>query len=320
MILLFLIPALLVLAISYCTYRICFYSHPDKHPSPYDPMEGPQYEVQQENIHRAVGIMEKYPFEPVTITATDGTGLFARYYHFQDGAPVIIMVHGYRSAAFRDCCGGHALSRKLGFNALVVDQRAMGNSGGTTVTFGVRERFDCLQWANYVHDRFGPDVPILLFGLSMGAATVLMASELELPDSVACILADSPYSTPKAIIRKVCQDLHYPPDLVYPFIWLGALIFGRFRLDSCCAKEAVSHAKMPILLIHGQEDHLVPCPMSGEIQRACGSWAESHTFPKAGHGLSYMTDPVRYETVIYRFLREIPEVGSWIRKDFTLPS
>ena len=289
-------------------YRTAFYSHPQKRAKSTDALIGPQYQVVAENIHRMSSIMERIPYEPVAIRSYDGLHLYGRYYHVSDNAPLEILFHGYRSHPYRDCSGGHALSRKLKLNTLVVDQRSHGASDGQTISFGVKERKDCLAWSNYAAQRFGKEVPLILSGLSMGAATVLMASELDLPKSVACIIADSPYSSPKAIIEKVCADKGYPVGLCRPFLWLGALIFGGFRLDSCTAEDAVRHAKVPILLLHGEDDRLVPCDMSLQIAANCASRVEVATFPDAGHGLCYLTDPLRYEYVITNFLHSIPEL------------
>lgn len=304
------------LVISAATYRRCFYSPPGRHNKPYERMEGEQYTPVEENLFRIISIMERYSCEKVSIAAFDGTSLNGRYYHIMDGAPLLILCHGYRSSSLRDCCGGHALARKMGFNALVIDQRCHGSSGGRTITFGIRERHDVVSWVNWANERFGTDTPIMLFGLSMGAATVLMGCGLGYPDNVVCVMADSPYAAPADIILKVCKDEGYPPRLSYPFIWLGALLFGRFRLDGCTAREAVRHAKVPILLIHGEDDRLVPCSMSTEIAGACASRVTIRTFPGAGHGLSYMVDPRRYEREIFAFLSRIPAISPWIREDF----
>lgn len=306
----------LILVISYYTYRECFYSPPGKHNTPYDPLVGEQYQAVGDTIFRVSSIMERYPYEDVAITAHDGTPLRGRYYHFRDGAPLVILCHGYRSSALRDCCGGHALVKKMGFNALVIHQRCHGDSGGRTITFGIRERRDLLGWIEYSNRRFGDQTPILLFGLSMGAATVLMGNALGYPDNVACIMADSPYSAPGDIILKVCKDRGYPPKLCYPFIYLGAMLYGHFRLDTCTAVEAVRHARVPILLIHGEDDRLVPCRMSEVIRAACASPVTVCTFPGAGHGLSYMTNPARFEGIVFDFLNKIPEISPMICEDF----
>jgi len=290
---------------SWFAYSMAFHSPVKKRPAPDDPLRGKQYDAVSEHIRRIVGIMKKYSSEDIWIQSFDGTKLYGRYYHFRDGAPVEILFHGYRSHAFRDCSGGHSLARKIGYNALVVDQRAQGNSSGLSITFGIKERQDCLCWANYAANRFGPNTPIILSGLSMGAATVLMASELNLPNNVACIIADSPYSTPREIIEKVAKDQRYPVALCRPFLYLGALLFGGFKLNESSAKEAVQHAKVPILLIHGEEDQLVPCSMSLEIACCCSSRVQVVTFPNAGHGLSYITDPIRYERIVCSFLTSV---------------
>ena len=306
----------LTLLICLYIYRVAFYNPVKGRTTVDDPMKGAQYEAVSEHLYRISHIMEKYPCEEISITSFDGCRLFGRYYHVRDGAPLEILFHGYRSCAFRDCSGGHALSRKMGFNALVVDQRAHGSSGGTTITFGVKEHRDCLCWIEYANSRFGADVPILLSGLSMGAATVLMATGLNLPENVACAIADSPYSAPSAIIEKVCEDMHYPVPVCRPFIHLSAWLFGHFRLNSCTAKDAVSRARIPILLIHGEDDRLVPCSMSAELAACNPSRVTVQTFPGAGHGLSYIVDPIRYERVICEFLQTVPQIADKISGDF----
>ena len=305
-----------LLLISLCTYRIAFFSPRNKRSTINESMTGEQYDAVSEHIYRVSHIMEKYPYESVTITSFDGCKLHGRYYHISDDAPIEILFHGYRSCALRDCSGGHALSRKMGFNALVVDQRAHGESDAQTITFGIKEHRDCLCWIQYCNDRFGKDRQIILSGLSMGAATVLMAANCTLPDNVACIIADSPYSAPSEIIDKVCADMHYPVFLCRPFIHLGALIFGRFHLNALTAKQAVTRANVPILLIHGDEDRLVPCSMSYDIAKHSASRTHVEIFPGAGHGLSYLIDPVRYEYVVYDFLRSIPSVSDKISATF----
>lgn len=310
---------LFLLIVALCAlypYRKAFYSPKTGRTQIDDPITGSQHRIFSDDILHMSHIMHDIPCENVAIESFDGLILAGRYYHVADDAPVEILFHGYRSHPFRDCSGGHALARKMGFNTLVVDQRAHGDSEGTTITFGILERFDCLAWARYASDRFGSRTPLILSGLSMGAATVLMASELDLPGSVACILADCPYSSPAAILEKVCETRRYPLFLCRPFLYLGAFLYGHFRLGSCTAKEAVRHAKVPILLIHGEADRLVPCDMSREIAEECASRVEVYTFPEAGHGLSYLIDPVRYEKIVYGFLRSIPALQGKIRDDF----
>ena len=297
---------LLVLGLAYYTYYQCFRADPLRRDHPYAPLRGKEYIAYADNMVAVTRIMDAAACEDVTITAHDGLKLWGRYYHTKDGAPLQIMFHGYRSLALRDCAGAYILAKKMGFNVLAVDHRCHARSDGRAITFGILERRDCMAWIDYANRRFGDRSPIILSGLSMGAATILMASELPLPENVCCLIADCPYSSPKDIIRKVSKDRGFPEKLVYPFIRIGARLFGGFSLESCSAENAVKNSTVPILLIHGENDSFVPCAMSRSIYEGCKEHAQLHTFPGAGHCLAYMVDPLRYEDVIVRFLWDIP--------------
>lgn len=302
------IPAVLIvliLLLSLYTYKICFHSPKKRTEDPYHIPDGEQYQPYGQRMVAITKLMEQVPCQGVSITAEDGTTLWGRYYENQPGAPLMIQFHGYRSIAVRDGAGGFILAQRMGINVLAVDQRSHGKSTGRVISFGVKERQDAADWIRYANSLFSSTTPIILSGLSMGAATVLMASELELPENVACIMADCPYSSPGAIIQKVCKDMHLPPRLLYPFVRLGARLYGGFRLEECSASEAVKKARVPILLLHGEDDRFVPCDMSREIYANCGAAAQLYTFPKAGHGLCYMSDPRRYEQLCVDFLYEI---------------
>lgn len=293
----FLISLLAFLAAFYSPVR--FRTRDDAIPA------GAQYREKREHMLSLIRGMEALPCEEIRIPAYDGVSLRARYYHLRDGAPLQIEMHGYRGAAVRDFCGGHALARELGMNVLAVDQRAHGESGGKVITFGIRERLDCQSWAQYAFLRFGPETPIYLAGVSMGAATVLMASALKLPHTVRGIIADSPYTEPEAIIRKVIsKDAHLPAGALLPLLRFGARLFGRFDLRGASALEAVGRTEIPILLIHGEDDRFVPCDMSRELAAACAGPHGLETFPGAGHGLSYIVDPERYKKAVEEFMRQ----------------
>lgn len=296
---------LLILAVSYYAYRAAFYfsdkrTEEERHEIP----DGEQYQKNQDLMKSLIQEMKDTPCEWVTIRSEDSKKLAARYYHVDDHRPLQIQFHGYRSDAVRDFCGGNKIAREMGMNVLSVDQRAHGKSEGHTLTFGVKERYDCLSWINYARERFGEDQPIILAGLSMGAATVLMASELELPDNVKGIIADCSYSSPKEIICKVGEYLNLPMKILYPFVVLGGILFGHFYLPASSPVEAVKKARIPILLIHGEDDHFVPCEMSKRIADVCASPVTLETFPEAGHGSSYMMDSKRYEEAIKKFVKK----------------
>ncbi len=265
--------------------------------------QGEQYAPHHAHFAGIMKSMAELPCEEVCISSFDGTALVGRYYHLQDGAPLEIQFHGYHGSPYRDFCGGHYLARKLGHNTLVVEQRAHGDSAGKCIAFGIYERRDCLAWVRYARKRFGEETPIFLSGVSMGAATVLMASGLDLPETVAGILADSPYDSPKDIICKVSRDMGLPPALAYPFVALGARLFGGFDPGALTASQAVQNANVPLLIVHGTDDRFVPCEMSEAIA-AANPLCERHTFPGAGHGLAYMEDAPRYEAIVAAFTRK----------------
>ncbi len=290
------------------SYKIAFYVPKEHHEDIYAAPAGEQYQVLGQKMVEAALIMEASDREQVTRSPRDRSRRWGRLYEYFPGAPVMLAFHGYRSMALRDCAGAFALAQKLEYNILAVDQRSHGKSDGQVITFGIRERYDCLDWICYAVDRFGADCPLILSGISMGAATVLMASELELPRNVCCILADCPYSSPAGIIGKVAKDEGYPQTLAMPVITMAARLFANLNLSESTAAEAVKKAEIPILLIHGEDDRFVPCEMSREIYKKCASPVQFHTFPDAGHGLCYMLDPRRYEKICVDFLWTIDEL------------
>ncbi len=296
-----------VLTASYWAYRVAFYVPRNHQEDIYHLPSGAQNSKHQEKMRSCIKKLNDLPYESVTITSQDGKTLFGRYYHTRDGAPVQIQFHGYRGSAMRDFCGGTPLAQHLGHNALVVDQRCHGRSQGHTITFGVRERYDCQSWANYAYQRFGPNTPLILSGVSMGAATVLMASNLKLPETVCGVVADCPYSSPRDIILKVAGEMGLPKKPAGWFCLLGARLYGRFSVKDASAVESVKGTHLPVLLLHGEDDQFVPCHMSREIYAACGSDKQLVTFPNAGHGMSYLEDPQRYEAAVSGFLKHCIE-------------
>ena len=260
-----------------------------------------------EHINNMVSKFDATPSEWVCIKAKDNTILKARYYEINKGAPLHIQFHGYRGSSSRDFCGGAMLAQSRGHNTLVVEQRAHGKSGGHTVTFGIKERYDCLSWIEYANKRFGNDTPIILSGISMGGATVLMAAKFKLPKNIKGIIVDSPFSCPAQIIKKVSSSIiKLPTDLIFAFIRLGGLIFGRFDICSADAFEGIKSNDLPILIIHGDSDTFVPCEMSKDLyKQSISKNKKLAIFEGADHGFSYIVDPKRYESLFDEFISEV---------------
>ena len=294
---------LITLAISYYCYRRVFYSPPRK-PMAADEYEIPPGEIYEEYREKMVNWMKEtraMPCERVSITSFDGLTLRGRYYEYAKGAPVEILFHGYQGNSERDLCGGVQRCFALGRNALLVDQRASGESDGHVITFGIYERKDCLRWIDFIIEKLGKDTKVMLGGVSMGAATVLMTAGEVLPENVVCTLGDCGYSSAKEIIQKIVKEMKLPPKLVYPFIRLGAWLFGHFNLEETSCVKAMETCKIPIILLHGDEDAFVPFEMSEQIYAACNTPKRLVTVPGAGHGLAFPKDEATYIQALREF-------------------
>lgn len=264
---------------------------------------GEGYNDYHGTITKCVEEVRKVPFEEVQVLSHDGLVLKGKYYHLEDNAPIIMFFHGYRCSAIRDGNGIFLYTRKLGFNVLLADQRAHGNSQGKTITFGVKERYDVRSWVEYFTKRFGTKQKIYLSGLSMGGATVLMASDIGLPKNVIGILADCPYSSPKAILCSVIRQMHFPVKMTYALARLSASWMGQFDVEEASAIEAVRNSQIPTLIIHGDADDFVPCSMSMDCQLAGENHVQLVLIKGAAHGMSHCVDTPSYEEAVYAFFQ-----------------
>ena len=286
----------LVLLVAYICFRMAFYVKekkiigPDEYPIP----PGKEYEPFRDEM---VGWMKKtnaLPREEIYITSHDGLRLYGKLYEYAPDAPLEIMFHGYRGSGERDLCGGVQRCFDLGRSVLIVDQRASGHSDGNVITFGIHEHRDCLRWLDYAVNRFGPDRKIILTGISMGASTVLLTADYDLPDNVVCILADCGFTSAREIIKKVIRDMKLPANLLYPIVRLGAKLYGGFDPDERSALEAVKKATKPVIFIHGDADDFVPCYMSRQMFDACPTVKHMVEVPGAGHGAAFLLGREQY--------------------------
>lgn len=306
------IPALIVvgcllilcLLAAFICFLMAFYAPRKKQPDGFTLPPGEIYLPYHDVMKKWNDEVTTMPHESVTITTFDGLKLHGKYYEYAQGAPMELMFHGYRGSAERDLCGGVQRAFALGRNVLIVDQRACGKSEGRVITFGVKESRDCLAWLAYITEQFGAEQKVILTGISMGAATVLCASGYDLPPNVVGILADCGYTTANAIIHKVIDQLGLPSKLLYPFVKLGARIFGGFGLESVSPIEAVKNCKVPVIFIHGETDDFVPCSMSKENFDACPTAKRLVTVPEAGHGMAYLVDGKGYLQALADFFSE----------------
>lgn len=295
---------LFALLMAFICFYLCFFSLPKESEEEYPMPFGEIYVPYHDMMKKWQIEIKSYPQRDVEIKSRDGLTLRGKYYEYKKGAPIELMFHGYRGSARSELCGGVVRCFKLGRNVLTVDQRANGRSEGRVITFGVRESLDCVDWVKYIVNNIDPDAKIILTGVSMGASTVSIASSYDLPDNVIGVLADCPYSSARAIIKKIMREMKLPTSLFYPFVKLGARLFGQFDIDAISPVEAVKRAKVPIIFIHGDTDAFVPYSMSVELYNACASRKRLVTVKGAGHGLAYAIAPEQYLKEITEFFKE----------------
>lgn len=285
--------ALLSLITSFICFLMVFRSPKKKPlgPDEYEIPDGEIYEAFRDDMIRWAKEIRALPHEDMEIKSFDGLTLRAKYFEYKAGAPIELLFHGYKGNAERDLSGGVERCFRLERNVILIEQRASGCSEGRVISFGINERRDCHAWVDHVIKRFGEDVKLIIGGVSMGAATVMMAAGEPLPKNVIGVLADCGYTSAEEIIKKVVKDMKLPVRVFYPFIKLGARIFGRFDLEETSPMEAVKKCKLPIVFVHGDTDEFVPYDMSVRLYEACTSDKKTLiTVKGAGHGLAYPVD------------------------------
>lgn len=285
-----------------CFFKVFYFRNPGPlKEDEYDIPKGRIYEPYREKMVKWQKDLRALPAKNYEIRSFDGLTLRAKFFECSPGAPVELMFHGYQGNSERDLCGGVFRAFALGHSVLLIDHRAGGASEGNIVTFGINEVRDCLRWIDLAVRELGDDIKLILTGVSMGAATVMMASAEDIPENVKYVLADCGYSSAKEIIKKVIKDMRLPAALLYPFVKLGASIFGRFDLESNSPMEAVKKSRVPIIFFHGNADDFVPMEMSCRLYEACKSEKKLVIIEGAGHGLAYPADKETYLNAMKEF-------------------
>lgn len=269
---------------------------------PYAGLASEFLEGMRDVIRVQIDDIAAYPCEEIRVSSYDKLSLHARFYKGEEGKPIVIMMHGYKGSSYTELSGAALMMLSHGLGVLVADERSHGQSEGNTISFGIKERRDCVSWVNYLKGRFGKECRVVLYGISMGAASVLMASELLSRETVKAIVADCPYSSPEGIIKRVMKNRGLPPRTVYPVVALSALVWGRFRLGASRPDRAVANTEIPILLIHGENDNFVPRSMSESIKDAALAECILATVKGAGHGQCFAVWGEEYVKTVLSFI------------------
>ena len=237
------------------------------------------------------------------LMSADGLRLHATWFPQGECKKIVICFHGYTSQGMKDYLGLSGYYLKNGYSMLLVDERAHGESEGKYIGFGCLDRIDALKWINWVLRKCGEDVEILLHGTSMGGATVLMMSSLELPAQVKGIVSDCAFTSPKEVFSHVLKSMYHLP--AFPVMNISDFLNKRlagYGLDECNAAREVKKAKVPILFIHGSGDTFVPYSMCETMYENCASSKKKLIIEGAAHAECYYKDTDAYENALTEFI------------------
>ena len=273
-------------------------------------MAGTDWSQYSEILAERKAFMMAQPREDVYQTSFAGLKLHATYLpaikNETGKKRVVICFHGYTSKGMADFTGLTDYYFRHGYAMLHPDARAHGASEGKYIGFGCLDRKDALGWIDWVIQNCGEDVEILLHGISMGGATVLMASALELPSQVKGIISDCGFTSPKEVFTHVLHSMYHLP--AFPIIPLANLVnkkLAGYGMDECNAKREVAKAKVPTLFIHGSKDTFVPARMCDELYDCCAAPKKKLIVEGAAHGESYFKDMQVYENALDAFVESL---------------
>lgn len=242
--------------------------------------------------------------EDAELVSEDGLKLKGDVFWTDSGSHKwLIAVHGYtgKRQDMQNVAGFYGLQ---GYNVLTPDMRAHGESQGTYIGMGWLDRQDILKWIQYVID-LDDQAEIVLHGISMGGATVMMASGEKLPQQVKGIVEDCGYTSVWDIFSDELSYLFHLPD--FPILYAAdgiAWLRAGYEFKSASALEQVAKSQVPTLFIHGSEDNFVHTDMVYELFDACQAPKDLLVIQGAGHGDAYKMDPELYFHTVFSFIEK----------------
>lgn len=242
----------------------------------------------------------------IYISSDDGLTLHGYLAHnpLSDGKYAVVC-HGYSSKAtdmsyFAKCL------YDMGFSVLAVDARAHGKSGGNLIGMGYLEKRDIILWINEIM-KTDPDAEFILYGLSMGAATVLFTSgESDLPSSVKAVISDCAFSS---VYEEIGSAIRYSVPFIpnFPLVDSGSVVCemkGGYSFRDASCTEAVKRSHTPTLFIHGSADTYVPFYMLDILYSNAACPKEKLVIDGAAHAQSASVNPDLYWSTIDNFLNK----------------
>lgn len=237
------------------------------------------------------------------IRSRDGLMLHAFYLPAGDAKRFVLLSHGYKGSGFGDFAYTARFLHENQCNLLFIDQRCCGESEGEFITFGAKEQYDVQRWTYYIANRNRDKLPIYLYGESMGAAAVLMASGQRLPREVRGFISDCGFQSMKGQLRDIAANwfhLNWVELLLFR-VDLFCRFFGGFCMKEADTAKAMRINKRPVLFFHGLEDTYVDPGNSRYNYSLCRAPKEIVMVPEARHLCSAYVAPELYREKILGF-------------------
>ncbi len=214
----------------------------------------------------------------------------------------IICVHGYKAKdGLYDFGMSARFLNSLGYNLLFVDNRAHGLSQGKYIGFGVLDSIDVNSWVDYLVTNMNQET-IILYGMSMGAATVMNAQN----NKAKAIIADCGFASGyDEVVYQIKKMYHLPPFPIIPISNVLLKLLAHYSLKEKEAYKSIKNYKNNLLIIHGDKDHFVPTRDAYKIFDNATCHKKILIVPGASHAKSYLKDTKLYEQTIKEFLDEI---------------
>lgn len=242
--------------------------------------------------------------EPVSVISDDGLTLKGNTYTIDANSHNwCLLIHGYRSTSNSMKNFGAVYGSEYNFNALIPDMRACGESEGEYLGMGYLDAKDMLHWLDLIID-IDPNANIFVSGVSMGGATTMMLSGLDVPSNVKCFIEDCGYTSVWDIFAHELDFLFGLPT--FPILNIASVVSkskAGYNFKEASSLSALSSGELPMMFIHGENDAFVLYSMLDTCYQAkTKGYKEKLTIEDAGHGESYLRDPDTYFTNVKSFL------------------
>lgn len=224
-------------------------------------------------------------------------------YEIKNDSPIwVVAVHGYMSQAkeLSDVANTFA---SMGYNVLLPDLRGHGKSQGDNIGMGDWDSDDILEWISMINKQ-NPNAQILLYGVSMGASTILMdTGKKQLPSNVFAAIEDCGYTTAwKEFSYQLKKIFGLPTFPVLDAANIVTMLRAGYNLKDADALSAVKKSHTPTLFIHGSADDFVPTKMVYSLYDAATCKKQLLIIKGAAHAKSRSVDPTTYWSTIKQFI------------------